>query len=305
MKKISKATGNIRFSGNAGIDSICFRANKVNGTVSIFRNSVVAQINEKGDITCADKEACISEKKKAYKVIEGVDKKYQETFKIASIITFIMSIVIGFININLMNVISALFLLMWACYFAPGTVGLFIEKMNGNEKVLNILRFHSAEHAAINAYQDLSRAPTLEEIRKYSNYSYNCGSLTEIKKFTLMSIFSIVSLLPNAMLVLVMMLAIVVLFIFIPEEKFFFMQFLVTANPTDREYKVAIKGIEYALQGLNSEEKIEVNTAEAFIAFMDAMFGKHKFSEEECNYCANYNLCKKMFGRQATFKKEK
>lgn len=305
MKKMSRDAGNIQFSGNAGVDSICFKAHRVNGGFSLLRNSVVAHINENGEIFCRGEESFKEEKQKVYDTMASIEEKYNKFFKKASIITFIMSIIIGFINMDLMRVISAIFLFVWSCYFNTKIVMLFVEKIKGNKEIIGIARFHSAEHASINAYNDLKRVPTLDEIRNYSNYSYTCGSLTSIKAFTLMLVIVIFRLVPNSIVFLVIIAVIMVIFIFIPENKFFFMQFLVTAKPTDREYKVAIEGLKYALEGLNSKQvETDVSYIEKIMIFMDVMAGRHKFSEDVCKYCTNYTICKKHFS-DVTFKTKK
>lgn len=299
MKKIVKETGNIQISGNAGIDSICFKAHRINGGFSLLRNSVAAHINENGDIFCKGEELFNEEREKVYSTLNLTEEKYKKFFKKATIIAFIMSILIGFINMNFVSYTSAIFLVMWACNFHTSILVLFIERIIGNKEVLGITKFHSAEHASINAYSDLKRVPTLDEIRNYSNYSYNCGSLTSIKAFTLMLVIVIFRLVSNPIVFLAILTAIMIIFIFIPENKFFFMQFLVTAKPTDREYKVAIEGLKYALEGLNSKQvETDVSYIEKIMIFMDVMAGRHKFSEDVCKYCTNYTICKKHFGNK-------
>lgn len=296
MKKIVKETGNIQISGNAGIDSICFKAHRINGGFSLLRNSVAAHINENGDIFCKGEELFNEEREKVYSTLNLTEEKYKKFFKKATIIAFIMSILIGFINMNFVSYTSAIFLVMWACNFHTSILVLFIERIIGNKEVLGITKFHSAEHASINAYSDLKRVPTLDEIRNYSNYSYNCSSLSSIKSFTLMLLIALTRLIPNSMVYIVVISVIAIAFLFIPQEKFFFMEFLVTSRPTDREYKVAIEGIEYALEGLISKQpETEVSYNDKIMIFMDVMAGRHKFSEDVCKYCTNYKICKKQF----------
>ncbi len=43
-------------------------------------------------------------------------------------------------------------------------------------KCKSLGRFHSAEHMVINAYNKLDRIPSLEELKKSSRFSNNCGS---------------------------------------------------------------------------------------------------------------------------------
>ena len=57
MKKICKQNGEISFSGESGINSICFKAYITKGPVSISKDAVIARIDEKGEITCSNKDS--------------------------------------------------------------------------------------------------------------------------------------------------------------------------------------------------------------------------------------------------------
>lgn len=295
MKKIVKETGSIRFTGNAGIDCICFKAHRTNGGFSLLRNSIAVYMNEKGEIFFKGEEAAKEERKKIDDTLTSIEEKYKTFFKKATTIALIMSIIIGFIDINLVRIISAIFLLMLALYFHPSILVLFIERIRGNKDVLRITRFHAAEHASINAYSDLKRVPTLEEVRNYSNYSYDCGSLEQIKTLTLMFLIAIFRLIPSLIVYMIVIAIVTLVFIYIPDDKFFFLQFLVTSNPTDCEYKVAIEGIGYALKGLETMESgTELSYSDKIRIFSDLLQGGHKFSEDVCKYCSNYKACKKL-----------
>lgn len=258
MKKICKQNGEISFSGESGINSICFKAYITKGPVSISKDAVIARIDEKGEITCSNKDSYENERKTFINVMEAMKSKYKKMFFNISIACFIMSIVLGFFSIIAMNIMMSVYFLFWACYLVPDLSGLFFEKLRKNEDSLSLLRFHSAEHAAINAYYDLGRVPTLEEIRGYSNFSYSCGSLSQIIKFVPFLLVAITRLLPSFWFVISTIIIFTMIFWF-PESKLYFMEFLVTAEPTDREYKVAIAGIE---QAVNEIKDIEISEVE-------------------------------------------
>lgn len=57
-------------------------------------------------------------------------------------------------------------------YLCPVSYNIY----NIKYKCKSLGRFHSAEHMVINAYNKLDRIPSLEELKKSSRFSNNCGS---------------------------------------------------------------------------------------------------------------------------------
>lgn len=296
MKKIVKEAGDIRFSGEAGINSICFKSYKVNGPVSITRDGCVAQINDKGEISCTDTKSYIGERKTLYKQMNQMKEKYQKFFFIMAVVFFVASITVGLISINLMNIALSVFFFFIGCANCSGVVGLFWGKITKNKKIINVLKFHSAEHAAINAYYDLQRVPTLREIRNYSNFSYNCGSLSEIKRGTPFFFLAIGRLFPNVWYFVAIIILFIIYSIIYYKTQLYFMEILVTAEPTDKEYKVAIAGIEYAdkqVRDIKFDKEFSENMAIS-LGFLKMLFEEKEFSEEKCKDCASYQSCKKI-----------
>ena len=121
----------------------------------------------------------------------------------------------------------------------------------------DVARFHAAEHMSINAYCKLKRVPTLEEIKKASRFSKKCGSNFILMKlaiyFTFFLKITFSELGPNC----IVFFASLTLFLLILElfnKRLIFLQFIVTAKPTDLELECALKGIQ-ELDRINSEIK--------------------------------------------------
>lgn len=114
------------------------------------------------------------------------------------------------------------------------------------ERKYDSFKFHSAEHMVINAYHDLQRIPTLDEIRKYSRFNNRCGG----NYYTHICIFAILnyvhSFLPNhTHCIIVTIISIVIVYILNQLGFLNFIQLFTTKPPTDRELKLAIEGLRF------------------------------------------------------------
>ena len=133
-----------------------------------------------------------------------------------------------------------------AFFTAPLWSHMFLRVL-GNNKTRRFCRFHAAEHSVINAYYDLGRVPTMDEIRGYSSFAYNCGATDVAKKgwywfgaFIFMNLSGLAALIFCAIFILISILAHFL-------EKFVFLQFIAIKKPTDKEYEIAIKALEEVL----------------------------------------------------------
>lgn len=113
-------------------------------------------------------------------------------------------------------------------------------------------KYVAASHMATNAYRDLQKVPTLEEVKKYSMYSADCRII-----WTFISVFSktatcitILCLMTNVNIFTIFLaisisitLNILIVFLF-TSGIMNFLQFFITSKPTDKELEVAIAGLE-------------------------------------------------------------
>ena len=118
----------------------------------------------------------------------------------------------------------------------------------------NLLKFHSAEHMIINAFRDLNRIPTLEELYKYSRFSNYCGTnITTCVSITFILIF-VCSFIPDSLhRVIAMLICYTIIYILLNSGKLNFMQNLTTIKPTDTELLVAIEGLNVWLDNEQKE----------------------------------------------------
>ena len=112
----------------------------------------------------------------------------------------------------------------------------------------SVARFHAAEHMALNAYHKLQRIPTLEEIKHFSRFSQNCGSMTMLRPITLEILTSIgiacLDVLNPVVYVFLIVIACPLLVSFVDKIGLLkLLQVFLTSKPTDLELNVAIKGL--------------------------------------------------------------
>lgn len=119
----------------------------------------------------------------------------------------------------------------------------FLFNLEYIKNARRILRFHGAEHKVLNAYEELGRIPTIEEVKKFSRFSNRCG--TNITTYVIDNILMIMaSYINNPLRRLGIIIIINVVFITLVEAGCFnFLQRLNTSEPTVEEIKVAIEGL--------------------------------------------------------------
>lgn len=179
-------------------------------------------------------------------------------FALAGIALILMFVTLFSNNAHLPSLCMSIY---WICFGISIMMPILFADMQvlgGNKEILQLFRFHAAEHAAINAYYDLKRIPTMEEIKKYSIYSYRCG-ITRVAKYAWVPIgVGICRLVPGdwfflttGIFVLITMWAV--------KKNFYFVEALYTAEPTEFEYDAAIKAMTLAVL---AKEEVEANMRE-------------------------------------------
>jgi uncharacterized protein YqhQ len=106
------------------------------------------------------------------------------------------------------------------------------------------LKFHSAEHMAVNALNHLGRIPTMEELKKHSRYHNYCGVNTHTSSIFLhifVLIFSFISFIPiNWISYLIIA---IVLSLISNTGIFNFMQYWATDTPEDIHLQTALAAL--------------------------------------------------------------
>ena len=135
-------------------------------------------------------------------------------------------------------------------------------KENNNEQTW--LRFHSAEHMSINAYQKLNRPPTIDEVKSFSRYSKDCG--TNVATYCLLFFLGcfLCTFIPYThwkLIIGILIILSISLFVLIELNLLNFMQAFTTASPTDCELEVAVVGIQVWYENEIKHKKIEIEHA--------------------------------------------
>ena len=108
-------------------------------------------------------------------------------------------------------------------------------------------RFHSAEHMSVEAYNSLKRVPTIDEVKKCSRFSVNCGSFPGFQKsfnYFILSLFIASGGFLNLMIYIITCIFVIVLLYVVGRYKLVkYLQVFLTNKPTDEELNVAIEGL--------------------------------------------------------------
>jgi len=111
----------------------------------------------------------------------------------------------------------------------------------------------------INAFYDLGRTPTLEEVRKYSRFSSECDYLKEEACWFGGIIIISIATFFSGKTYFILLVVLTVIFRYLNKmDKLYFMEFLTVGIPTDYEYEIAINGIKEALSQLRENGISEI-----------------------------------------------
>ena len=139
-------------------------------------------------------------------------------------------------------------------------------------------KFHAAEHMAINAYEKLQRVPTLQEIKKFSRFSKDCGSRIILSRIFMLSMISLAMAFlsgDNGLLYLLVILLITLFMIFaVAKGWLVFLQVFITTKPSDDEIELAIEGLK---EFENMEERLEKKEYSIIMEMLDNICLYHKF----------------------------
>ena len=177
------------------------------------------------------------------------DKDNKLTYCVSAVITFII-IVLSFnsVMIKLIRVFLTLEAVTALLALLAGLIYFY-------SKDRRIFRFHSAEHMAINAYNKLKRVPTLEEIKKYSRFSNQCGTNYMFRSL-IVPILMIITTYNVTDVYRPLALFVLWSGFYIIQKIGIFnaFQLITTRKATDEEFRVAIAGLEFLAEKENYEK---------------------------------------------------
>ena len=195
-----------------------------------------------------------TEEQKEYRDQESLRiKKIRRNLMICSAICWILMIPAIFVNWYLPNVCIAFAFIFMALTNIPVYVYMTWMYLIGDERHKQIARFHYAEHAVINAYNDLRKVPTLEEIKNYSGFAYSCGIALEFMKALDFLVLGLCRFVPGIWFLLAVFLSLPLVSWWV-KKGLYITEFISLRNPSDVEYQVAITALSKALE---MKEKID------------------------------------------------
>lgn len=152
-------------------------------------------------------------------------------------------------------------------------------------KYKSLGRFHSAEHMVINAYNKLDRIPSLQELKKSSRFSNNCGSN---KTNSIIIMFAFISFAGPFLIkmgvikyLIIMMLIPIIIAVLSSVGAINILQVFVTNKPTDIELRVELEGLE-KYEDLESQIK-DISRIEDFMEIMIKIFENHEIARVNGN----------------------
>jgi hypothetical protein len=175
---------------------------------------------------------------------------YAKPFKKFRIFFYLNIIVVGFLLtyfLDLNMLVSAMTLTIVDLILYHGLFTKYIFSVGISFKDKNIKKMkglHSAEHMVINAYNDLKKVPTREEVRRYSKFSPYCSAVTEYKSVFQFPLYLLLYGFQTSEtgLVKILLMFAISFVAWIPNIYQLF-GWYVLRKPTDKEIDVAVDGI--------------------------------------------------------------
>ena len=124
----------------------------------------------------------------------------------------------------------------------------------GNKEITSFSKFLAAQHAVQNAYYDTGKVPNIDEVKKYSSYSYYSKHMTSKSAAIGMLWFLMMLLhhLPIPWNFLGILLVLPITVLLGRRNLLFFFQFLVVSKPSDIHYQTALAALETYIDIIDS-----------------------------------------------------
>lgn len=174
-------------------------------------------------------------------------KKVQNGFKIFAIVCYLSMIPAVLLNSYLPTFVLALAFISLGCTKIASHIYEFVKVILKDKDTIQSFKFHAAEHAVINAYYDLKRVPTIEEIKNYSSFTYGCSVARDFREAWGFLMIGFCRFIPDFWFLI----AVAICLIFskwADKQNFFFTEAVALSEPTDFEYDAAIRCMESALE---------------------------------------------------------
>lgn len=306
MKKIVKHPEGVRLEAIVEKDGIGFIPSKSAGPATISFNGRFATVEEEsGEIKCkninTDPEYDGEEPCMKREMDEKIKKRGFRVLLVSAVL-IIASLIMMFVSITLpnaeiwINVFASMLYLLLFVLILPKAIAILLGRIFRNKDIISFSKYLGAKNAVENAYYDLGRVPSLEEVQEYSTYSSEDKYTRSSYIALLWLIFSCVRFLNGWVYWLVTIAAILVLCWLEWKDKLAFFQAMVVSKPNEIHYKVAIAAMEDAADTL---DHVEVHFHMVELAPDPENFDEARCSEKGC---PAYDFCKEESQKMANDK---
>ena len=306
MEKIAKHPKDIRLEGIVEDDGVGFIPVKIVGPASVcFTGCLATTEKESNEIKRKPVNTTLRSKNTEDCYKRKMDEKIKKrgiTVILFSALGIIASLIMMCVCVKLpnqeilINLFATIVYFMMIVLILHKAFAIWLGKIFRNKEYMNFSKFLGAKNAAENAFYDLGRVPTMEEIKEYSLYSAEDKYTKNSYIATLWLVLSCVRFLDGWAFWVVTICTILLLCWLEAKEKLAFIQALVVSKPEEKHYEVAIAALEEAADIL---EHVEVRFQEVEIEL-----DPENFNEETCKECPAYDYCKEECQKMAEEKND-
>lgn len=257
MKKIMKRKGTDVESYISGYSleyGILLRAQTTgNDGINFFENmypGAFATIDDSGNVKIMHEEQFkLSDKQKEKELKDKkAIKRLENALFFAGVIFLLLVIPAVMLSSNIGIFCVGMSFICFGLKNVATIIYQYILRSMGDKRTIQTHRFHAAEHAVVNAYYDLNRVPTLDEIKNYSYYSYYCGTINIFMDAWPNLIVGFCRFFPGNWFFVPLVFAISIFAWAVKKQKLFFVEYFTLYEPTEKEYKVVIAALSGALE---------------------------------------------------------
>lgn len=177
----------------------------------------------------------------------NASRRAKRSVIVFDIFLIISSIIISIFTKNFTFTISSILFSIFASRNLLDLMEFSYKKKIKNGYEYWILKFHAAEHMAVNAYEKQQKVPTMEEVRKASRFSIKCGSQGILFKTFWFLILAIAIPLLSYFDIITYMIGIAIISIILNVADnngwLVFLQVFTTKKTTDKELALAVEGL--------------------------------------------------------------
>ena len=168
---------------------------------------------------------------------------FKTLYLVFDVLLIISSFIVSILSGKHGFLVAAIF---FAIFVSKDLFDLLSRSYGINSKEHSTAKLHAAIHMVLNAYETLQRIPKLEEVKRFSRLSKTCEcniTFYSIFSHTLMSLVPIFFWENTLLLIGCNFLIFLLVQAIISVNLLIFLQFFITATPTNKELILALEGL--------------------------------------------------------------